>query len=268
MTDRTIAQLFDLSGKGAVVTGGAMGIGQGIAFRLAEAGAGVIVADIDFEAATETVEIIKSKGGKAQAILADVRSDQDAQKVMHATMDTFGDLSILVNNAGIYPSYNFLNTTQEGFDEIIDVNLKGVLRYSQAAAQVMIKAGKGGRIINIASKGGLRPELAQSPYGVSKSGVIMLTMSMALELCRYNILVNAIAPGGIMTPGGGKWGPGIFKNLDMAPEKVLETFLQNTPLGRLGTPDEIAMAVLFLASEASTYIVGQVLVVDGGFMIS
>ena len=96
----------------------------------------------------------------------------------------------------------------------------------------------------------------------------MLTMSMALELCRYNILVNAIAPGGIMTPGGGKWGPGIFKNLDMAPEKVLETFLQNTPLGRLGTPDEIAMAVLFLASEASTYIVGQVLVVDGGFMIS
>jgi 2-dehydro-3-deoxy-D-gluconate 5-dehydrogenase len=267
MTNRTIAQLFDLSGKGAIVTGGAMGIGEGIACRLAEAGAGVTIADIDFDTATKTVEEIKSKGGKALAIHADVRSDQDTEKVMSATVDSFGNLSILVNNAGIYPSYNFLNTTQEGFDEIIDVNLKGVLRYSQAAAQMMIKAGNGGRIINIASKGGLRPELAQSPYGVSKSGVIMLTQCMALELVRYNILVNAIAPGGIMTPGGGKWGPGVMKNLDMSPEKVLETFLQKTPLGRLGTPDEIAMAVLFLASDASTYIVGQVLVVDGGFLV-
>lgn len=265
---KTIAQLFDLSGKGTVVTGGAMGIGQRIAYRLAEAGAGVIVADIDFETATKTVEKIKFRGGKAQAIHADVRSTADTDKVIKATLDAFGNLSILVNNAGIYPSYNFLNTTEESFDEIMDVNLKGVLRYSQAAARVMIKAGNGGRIINIASNAGLRPEAAQSPYSVSKSGVIMLTKSMAVELARYDILVNAIAPGGIITPGGDKWGPGVIENLGMPTEKVFEAAVQRVPLGRLGKPDEIATAVLFLASEASSYIVGQVLGVEGGFMLS
>jgi 2-deoxy-D-gluconate 3-dehydrogenase len=265
---KTIAQLFDLSGKGAVVTGGAMGIGQSIAYRLAEAGAGVTVADIDFTTATKTVDKIKGRGGKSLAIKADVRSSADAEKVIQATLDAFGNLSILVNNAGIYPSYKFLNTTDEGFDEIIDVNLKGVLKYSQAAARVMIKAGNGGKIINIASNAGLRPEAAQSPYSVSKSGVIMLTKTMAVELAHYNILVNAIAPGGILTPGGDKWGPGVIENLGMPAEKVLEAAIQRVPLGRLGTPDEIATAVLFLASGASGYVVGQVLGVDGGFLLS
>src|SRR4030042_1807472 len=142
---KTIAQLFDLSGKGAIVTGGAMGIGQGCAFRLAEAGAGVIVADIDFVAAKSTVDEIKSKGGKALAVAADVRSDEDTEKVIQTTLDSFGNLSILVNNAGIFPSYNFLNVTDEGFDDMMDVNLKGVLRYSRVATRIMIKGGEGGR---------------------------------------------------------------------------------------------------------------------------
>ena len=141
-----------------------MGIGQSTAFRLAEAGAGVIVADIDFETATKTVKKIKSRGGKALAVRADVRSDEDTEKVIRTTLDTFGNLSILVNNAGIYPSYNFLNITDEGFDKIMDVNLKGVLRYCRVATTVMIKAGNGGRIINIASNAGIRPEGAQSPH--------------------------------------------------------------------------------------------------------
>src|SRR4030042_198329 len=208
MTYKTIAQLFDLTGKGAIVTGGAMGIGQAIAFRLAEAGAGVIVADINSEAADSTVGEIKSRGGKALAVAADVRSEEDTEKVIQTTLDTLGNLSILVNNVGIFPSYNFLNITDEGFDKIMDVNLKGVLRYCRVATRVMMKAGNGGRIINIASKAGIRPERAQSPYSVSKSAVIMLTKSMAVELARYNILVNAIAPGAMgMTPGNLGWGP-------------------------------------------------------------
>lgn len=268
MPVNTITQLFDLSGKGAVVTGGAMGIGQAIAFLLSEAGAGVMIADIDIATATNTVEEIRAKGGKAEVMHADVRSAADTEKVIKATVDAFGNLSILVNNAGIYPSYTFLNTTDDGFDDIIDVNLKGVLRYSQAAAKVMIKAGNGGKIINIASDAGLKPETAQSPYSVSKSGVIMLTKSMAVELARYNILVNAIAPGGIMTPGGVKWGPGVIKNVGIPAEKYIEAAVQRVPLGRLGTPDEIATAVLFLASGASSFIVGQVLGVDGGVLLT
>ena len=151
MTMKTIAQLFHLSGKGAVVTGGAMGIGQGIAYRLAEAGAGVMVADIDLKAATQTVEQIKARGGKAQAIRADVRSAADAEKVAQATVDAFGSLDILVNNAGIFPFSKFLDTSEEFWDKVLDVNLKGAFLYSQAAARAMIKGGHGGKIINLAS---------------------------------------------------------------------------------------------------------------------
>lgn len=266
---KTIAQLFDLSGKGAVVTGGAMGIGQGCAFRLAEAGASVVVADIDFEAAKSTVNEINSNGGKALAVVADVRSDEDTEKVIQTTLDTFGNLSILVNNAGIYPSYNFLNVTDEGFDDVMNVNLKGMLRYSRVATRIMMKEGKGGRIINISSNAGIKPELGQSPYSVSKSGVIMLTKSMAVELAKYNILVNAIAPGGIMTPGGAKWGPHLYENLGLPydPIKVYEDYIQRVPVRRIGTPDDIATLVIFLSSEASSYMVGQVLGVDGGFQL-
>ena len=201
MTMKTIAQLFDLSGKGAVVTGGAMGIGQGIAFRLAEAGAGVMVADIDLKAATQTVKQIEARGGKAQAIRADVRSAADAEKVAQATVDAFGSLDILVNNAGIYPSSKFLDTSEELWDKVLDINLKGAFLYSQAAARAMIKAGHGGKIINIASIEALKPAEDTSLYSASKSGVVMLTKSMALELAPNKILVNAVAPGGIQTPG-------------------------------------------------------------------
>ena len=158
MTKQTIAELFDLSGKGAVVTGGAMGIGQGIAFRLAEAGAGVMIADINLEAANQTVQEIKSRGGKAQAVYADVRSAADAKKVAKAMVEAFGSLDILVNNAGIYPLVPLLQVTEELWDRVLDVNLKGGFLYAQASAEEMIKAGHGGRIINIASIDALKPQ--------------------------------------------------------------------------------------------------------------
>ena len=143
----TIAELFDLTGRGAIVTGGAMGIGQAIAFRLSEAGAGVTIADVNLEAARKTVDEIKTRGGRAQAIEADARSAEDAKKVAQGTVDAFGSLDVLVNNAGIYPLLPVMQVEEDLWDQVIDINLKGSFLYAKAAAEVMIQAGKGGKII-------------------------------------------------------------------------------------------------------------------------
>ena len=265
---KTIAQLFDLSGKGAVVTGGAMGIGRGIAYRLAEAGAGVMIADLDLNVATQAVEKIKSRGGKAQAIKADVRSAADAEKVAQATVDAFGSLDILVNNAGIYPSAGFLDTTEEIWDRVLSINLKGVFLYSQAAARVMIKAGHGGRIINMASIDAVKTTGGHPHYSVSKSGVVMLTKVMALELGPYKILVNAVAPGVTETPGAIAKVASIGKAKGITIEQVAQDFLQHVPIGRLAGPDDVAKVVLFLASGAADYITGELIVADGGYLLT
>lgn len=264
---KTIAQLFDLSGKGAVVTGGAMGIGQGIAFRLAEAGAGVMVADINLKVATQTAKEIKVRGGKARAIRADVRSAADAEKVAQATVDAFGSLDILVNNAGIFPSSRFLDISEESWDKVLDVNLKGAFLYSQAAARAMIKAGHGGKIINMASVEALKTMGGQAPYGASKSGVVMLTKSMALELAANKILVNAVAPGGIQTPGTDAVRSNMSQDLGMTKEGMMQAFLQRMPLGHMGEPDDVAKVVLFLASRAADYMTGALILVDGGYLL-
>lgn len=264
---KTIAQLFDLSGKGAVVTGGARGIGQGIAFRLAEAGAGVMVVDINMNGATQTTDQIKARGNKAQAIYANVKNAADAEKVMQATLDAFGSIDILVNNAGIFPSYKCLDTSEESWDEILDVNLKGAFLYSKAAARAMIKGGHGGKIINIASIEALKPEGAHIPYCASKGGVVMLTKSMARDLAANNILVNAVAPGGIQTPGGDEAGDERSRALDMAPLELWKAFMKRMPLRRLGEPDDIAKVVLFLASGAADFITGELILVDGGYLL-
>jgi 2-deoxy-D-gluconate 3-dehydrogenase len=265
---KTIAQLFDLSGKGAVVTGGAVGIGRGIVSRLAEAGAGVMVADIDLNAATKTAEKIKARGGKAQAIGADVRSAVDAEKVAQATVDAFGSLDILVNNAGIFPTSRFLDISEEAWDKVFDINLKGVFLYSQAAARVMIKAGHGGRIINIASIDALKTTGGHPHYSVSKSGVVMLTKCIALELAANKILVNAVAPGVIETPGAGVKVASMSQALGVTEEEVGRSYLQRLPLGRVGGPDDVAKVVLFLASEAADYLTGELIVADGGYLLT
>ena len=265
---KTIAQLFDLSGKGAVVTGGAMGIGQGIAFRLAEAGAGVIIADIAMESAEDTVKQIKANGGKAKAIRADVRRAADAEKAIQASVDTFGSIDILVNDAGIEPASKFMDSSEEFLEEMLNVNLKGIFRFSQAAARAMIKAGHGGKIIHVASIAGLSPARGQSIYSASKASVVSLTKSMAKELAPHNILVNAVAPGGIATPGAMAASPSMQKALDMTVEEMFQTHLQHVPLARLGEPDDIGKVVLFLASEAADFMTGTVITADGGFEIT
>ena len=267
MTTLTIAQLFDLSGKGAIVTGGAMGIGQAIALRLAEAGAGVMIADIASEEADETVRQITDQGGRAQAIRADVSSPEDAEAAVCACVDAFGGLDILINNAGIYRFIPTLEISGEQWDNILGVNLKGVYSCSQIAAQEMIKAGHGGKIVNIASVGGLHPHEYRAAYSASKAAAIMLTQAMALELARHNILVNVVAPGGVPTAAN------VAMAFDLQdkgiPIKELgEAYSARVPLGRLGEPDDIARVVLFLASAAADYMTGSVVVVDGGRLLS
>ncbi len=265
MTTQTIAQLFDLTGKGAIVTGGAMGIGQGIACRLAEAGASVMITDIDLGAANRTVEQINARGGRAHAIHADVSVAADAKKVAKTTVTAFGSLDILVNNAGVYTFSPVLETSEEIWDRHLDVNLKGLFFYSQAAAQEMIKAGRGGKIVNIASMDAIHPLGQLAHYDASKAGVVMVTKSLALELAPYNILVNAIAPGAINTPMARAsvpaigWEPG---------EVMKKEALVRFPLGRWGEPDDIAKVVLFLASAAADYMTGSLLLVEGGYLLT
>ena len=244
-----------------------MGIGQAIAFRLAEAGAGVMIADIDLEAANQTAEQIKASGGKAQAIRADARSAADARKVFQATVKAYGSLDILVNNAGVYPLLPILEINEETWDRTLDTNLKGVFFYSQAAAQQMIKAGHGGKIINIASIDAFHPHGEVAHYNASKGGVVMLTKALALELAPHQILVNSVAPGSINTPGTIAVGK-IYAARGKDPAELTAKMADRLPLGHSGMPDDIAKVVLFLASAAADYMAGSVILVDGGYLLS
>lgn len=267
MTTQAIRDLFDFSGKGAVVTGGATGIGKAIAFRLAEAGASVMIADVDLQAASRTAEEIRGAGGKAQAVEADASSTSDARKLAEDAIQTLGRLDILVNNAGVYPPSAVLDMSEEAWDTVLNTNLKGLFFCSQAAAKQMIQAGHGGKIINIASLEALHPTVQLAHYDASKGGVLMTTKALALELAPYGILVNAIAPGIIRTPGlevllstliptGGTF------------EEMAEMFSPRVPLSRIGKPDDVAKVVLFLASKAADYMTGTMIVVDGGYLLS
>jgi 2-deoxy-D-gluconate 3-dehydrogenase len=267
MTTQTIAQLFDLTGKGAIVTGAAMGIGQAIAARLAEAGAGVMITDINAEAASQAVEQIMARGGKARAIQADATSADDAKKAVQATVESFGRLDILVNNAGIYPFSPILEISEETWNKVLDINLKGVYSYSQAAAREMVRAGHGGKIVNIASMEGLHPRKYLAAYVASKGGMIMLTKAMALELATHNILINVIAPGGVLTPGTAVVARQAKAN-GIPLQEVSNNYIPRLPLGRFAEPDDVAKVVLFLASAAADYMTGSVLLVDGGFQLS
>ena len=267
MTNQTIAQLFDLTGKGAIVTGGGMGIGKAIAFRLAEAGASVMIADINIEAANKTVEKITASGGTAETIQADASKKDDAEKVTEAVVKAFGSLDILVNNAGMFPVSSVLEISEDMWNKVLNINLKSVLLNSQAAAKEMIKAGHGGKIINMASMEGLHPREDFAHYTTSKAGVIMLTKSMAVELASHNILINAVAPGGVWTPGA----EGLAKETEamgISLKESSESFLARLPLKRFATPDDVAKVVLFLASSAADYMTGSVLLVDGGYLLT
>jgi len=262
--EKKISELFDLSGKVAIVTGGAMGIGKGIALRLAEAGASVVVADINLEAAQATVAEMKKMGYKAAAVKSDTSKVGDAERTVQETINTFGDLHILINNAGIYPFASTETLTEAVWDRTISINLKGTMFFAQAAAKAMIGKSHGGKIVNIASVDGFHPTGNLLAYDASKGGVIMLTKALAKDLAPKNINVNAIAPGAIQTPGGSSGLGGMSKEqIDAA----VKAFMATIPLGRMGMPDDIGRVALFLSSEMSDYMTGSTIVADGGYLV-
>jgi NAD(P)-dependent dehydrogenase (short-subunit alcohol dehydrogenase family) len=262
-----LPRLFDLSGQAAVVTGAAKGIGKGIAERLAEAGAAVLLTDVDAREGEAAAAAIAANGGKAAFFRADSASVADARKTVDVAVEKFGRIDILVNNAGVFPGSPMLETTEEIWDRTLDINLKGAFFLSQAAAKRMVEARTGGSIVNIASIDAYHPTGGLVHYDASKGGMVMMTRSMAVELGRFGVRVNGVAPGAIRTPGADEAGARIAKALGLTGEQMMGGFLQKIPLGRQGTPDDIATAVLFLVTPAGEYVTGQTIVVDGGFLV-
>lgn len=266
MDGKPLNELLNLSGKTAIVTG-AVGIGYAIAYRLAEAGAQVFIASRSENNVNETVQKLKEKGWNVEGIQTDVSKEEDIKRMTEETVSVFGGIDILVNNAGIFPSIPVMNMSLSDFDSVLSVNLKGVFLSTKYAAAQMIKQGRGGKIINITSIDALHPStIGLAHYDASKHGVWGFTKNTALELAPHKIWVNALAPGGIITPGVSKMNESIPQGVDMA--KVLESFLAKIPMKRMGEIDDIGKVALFLASDMSSYMTGTQVVVDGGVLLS
>jgi D-sorbitol dehydrogenase (acceptor) len=253
-----------LSGKVAIVTGGAQGMGRAISLRFAREGASVLVADRNVEGAEGVAREIGAADGQAAAVAVDVRDQEQVQRMVDAAVDRFGGLDILVNNAGVGKIIPFLETTAADWDFIFDINCKGLLWCSQAAARQMIVQDRGGKIINLASQAGRRGEALVLAYCASKACVISMTQSMALALAPHRINVNAIAPGIVDTPFWDEVDKQFAKLLNMEIGEPKRTFVKSIPLGRIEQPDDVAGAAVFLASAEADYITQQTLNVDGG----
>lgn len=251
--------MFELKDKVVLITGARRGMGKADALLMAKAGAKVVLADISQEECQSVADEIKKAGGQALALKCDVTDKKCVAETIEKTVKEFGRIDVLVNNAGICQFKPFLDMTEEEWDKIIEVNLKGYFLCAQAAAKEMAKQ-KSGVIVNIASivmgqigkgMGGL------AHYSASKGGIAALTKTLAIELAPYNIRVNAIAPGAIDTP--------MASSTKMDPE-TMAAMLAPIPMKRMGKAEEIASTVLFLASDASSYITGSIVVVDGGWL--
>jgi len=227
-----------LTGKTALVTGGARGIGQAIALRLAEDGADIVISDINKEGALESVKAVEALGRKALAVEGNIAKQEDVEAMVQQSIDTFGKIDILVNNAGVTKDNLLLRMKEEDWDFVLRINLTGSFLCSKAVAKYMVKQ-RAGNIVNISSVVGVMGNAGQANYASSKAGVIGLTKALARELAPRGVRVNAVAPG----------------------------FIDQIPLTRLGTPDDVARCVGFLVSDAADYITGQVIHVNGGMLM-
>ncbi|KGG81143.1 3-ketoacyl-ACP reductase [Caloranaerobacter azorensis H53214] len=247
---------MNLNGKIALITGGSRGIGKAIALKLASLGANIVVNYTKSDAkAKEVIKLAEEMGVRAIAVKADVSNKDDVENFINKVLDEFGRIDILVNNAGITRDNLLMRMKEEEWDDVININLKGTFNVTKTAIRSMIKQ-KSGSIINVASVIGITGNQGQCNYAASKAGIIGFTKSIAKEVAKKKVRVNAVAPG--------------FINTDMTdklPDKVKEEYLTKIPLNRLGEPEDIANAVAFLASDLSSYITGQVLIVDGGLLI-
>jgi 3-oxoacyl-[acyl-carrier protein] reductase len=245
----------DLTNQTAIVTGAARGLGRCIAQSLAAAGAKVACIDVNEECLAETVAIIRAAGGTAEPLACDVTQSDRVGEVVDQVVEKWGGVNILVNNAGITRDNVLVRMKDEQWDLVLNINLRGTFLFTRAVARPMMKA-RQGRIINVASVSGLMGNPGQVNYSASKAGVIGLTRTVACELASRNITVNAVAPGFINTDMTAKLG-----------EEILQEVRKQIPLGRLGEPQDVADAVLFLASEAASFITGHILTIDGGLTV-
>jgi NAD(P)-dependent dehydrogenase (short-subunit alcohol dehydrogenase family) len=272
--------LLSLKGRCAVVTGGSRGLGEATVHRLAEAGAAVVFTARDEGALRHVEEQISATGARAVGVVADVGQLADSRRVIDLALKRFGTVDILVNNAAVFTPSFAMETTEELFDHTVNVDLKGAFFLAQYAAKAMIEAGHGGRIINLLSVDAFRPMGTLAAYAAAKAGLWAATQNLAKELARHQILVNAVTPGATMTEERiAKLRDGTFASGQVPAQAAaarqqiqagldsgafVKTLTASMPLGRPGWPDEIAKAVLFLASDLGSYISGANIIVDGG----
>ena len=250
---------MSLANKVAIVTGAARGIGKAIARRFVDEGARVVLADIAAEAGAEAARELAASGGSARFVHCDVGDAEAVAALVAETRTAFGDIDVLVNNAGILVAADFLDLAESDFDRVLRVNLKGAFLCGQAVARSMVEraraGGPAGSIVNLSSVNAVFAIANQVPYSISKGGISQLTKVMALSLAPHGIRVNAIGPGSIMTE---------MLETVMADEAARRRILSRTPLGRIGQPAEIAAIAVFLASDQASYITGQTIYADGG----
>jgi 2-deoxy-D-gluconate 3-dehydrogenase len=259
-------ELISLRNKRAIVSGGSMGIGLAICYRLAEAGAAVVIADINEIEAEKACRKLGENGYQVTAVRCDVSREDDVVNMVNISANKMGGIDILVNNAGIFPRMPLAQTSYDDFEQVIAVNLRGTFLCSREVSKHMIEQKQGGCIINIASIDSVHPSAeGLSAYDASKGGVLTLTKSLALELGQYNIRVNAIAPGVILTES-------VVSQMRKSPTEhgkaQLKALLSRTALGRMGKADDIGRVALFLASDLASYLTGSLIVADGGYLIS
>lgn len=253
---------FSLKDKTAVITGAGAGIGQAIAQLFARAGARVVAADVNGDGAESTAHAIRAAGGHAIAVVTDVSQEPPVAAMMDRALQEFGSLDVLVNNAAIFPKKPFLDVDAAFWDRLHAVNLRGTFLCLREAIRRMQAQGRGGSIVNISSVSSMQAVVFHNAtYNASKAGVNSLTKTTALEFAADGIRVNAVLPGGVVTPGAKAASAGVeLKGPIMGPGRI--------PLGKMGEAEDIAMAALFFASSASRLVTGQLLAVDGGFQVS
>ena len=256
----TIPRMFSLAGKSAIVTGAGSGIGQAIAIALAKQGAFVDVLEIDLNAANDTAERIRSAGGQADVVKCDIANHSQVQEVFDKLGSERGRLDCLVNNAGIAHVGNITNTSEEDFDRVMSVNLKGVFNCLKGGVKLMLKSG-GGAIVNIASTVATMAINDRLAYSTSKGGVLAMTYSVAKDHLHDNIRCNAILPGRIHTPFVDGF---IAKNYPDNQAEIFKKLSEYQPIGRMGKPEEVAAIAVFLCSDEASFITGSPFPVDGG----
>jgi glucose 1-dehydrogenase len=244
-----------LQGKTALVTGSGAGIGRAVAIRFAREGADVVVNDVNTAAAEQTLVDIAALGRHGVVTIADVRVPADCRRLIDEGARHFGKLDVLVNNAGVCPEAPYTGVTESDYDRVLDINLKGTFFAGQAFARHLMNVGRPGKIIQISSVHEEIPLPGSAAYCASKGGIRMLTRNLAVELGPHGITVNAIAPGAIATPGN---------NALLQDKPRLEALLKQIPLGRLGTPEDVAGLAAFLASSDADYVTGSTYFIDGG----